>query len=404
VLFERNADDADTIAVADILRLETVGGALMLIAAVIALLWANLDRAGYEQVLHLPLGPLDLEHWTADGLLAIFFFVAGLELKRELTVGALSKPAEALVPIVAALCGMVVPAAIFAGINLAAPGGRPEGWAIPMATDIAFALAILGLVGSRLPTSLRAFLLTLAIVDDLGSITVIAIFFSHGFSLAWFLGALVCAAIWALLQWRRIQGWYLYLPLGVLCWWCMYSSGIHATVAGVLLGLLTSSANRTGPSTVDRWEHLWRPLSAGFAVPVFALFAAGVPVSLHALGVTMTNPIGIGVVAGLVAGKVIGVLGGSWLTARLTRAELAGDLRWSEIASVSILAGVGFTVALLIGDLAFEGDPEAQEIAKTGVLIGSVLAAVLASISLRRRTAARARPVPSDGVPDDPRV
>jgi NhaA family Na+:H+ antiporter len=260
-----------------------------------------------------------------------------------------------------------------------------------MATDIAFALAILGLVGSKLPTALRAFLLTLAIVDDLGSITVIAIFFSHGFSLLWFVGALACAGLWALLQWRRISGWYLYVPLGLLCWWCMYSSGIHATVAGVLLGLLTSSSMAKGPSFVDRWEHSWRPISAGFAVPVFALLAAGVPVSLDRLGVVFTDPVGLGVVIGLIVGKVLGILGGSWLTARLTRAELAGDLRWSEIASLSLLAGVGFTVALLIGDLAFEGDPATQEVAKTAVLVGSVIAAVLAAISLRRRTRARLR-------------
>lgn len=389
VLFGRNANDADTVAITDILRQETVGGALMLAAAVVALLWANLGPESYARVLHLPLGPLDLEHWTADGLLAIFFFVAGLELKRELTVGALSKPTEALVPIVAALCGMAVPAAVYVTVNLALPEGRPGGWAIPMATDIAFALAILGLVGSKLPTSLRAFLLTLAIVDDLGSIIVIAVFFSHGFSLPWFAGALACCGLWAMLQWRRVGGWYLYLPLGLVCWWCMYASGIHATVAGVLLGLLTSSSAAKGPSPVDRWEHRWRPVSAGFAVPVFALFAAGVPVSLDKLGTAITHPVGIGIVAGLVLGKLVGVLGGSWLTARLTRAELAGDLRWSEIASVSLLAGVGFTVALLIGDLAFEGEQALQETAKTAVLIGSLLAALLAVVSLRRRTRSR---------------
>lgn len=392
VLFGRDANDADTIAVADVLRQETVGGVLMLAAAVVALLWANLGHASYAAVRQLPIGPLDLEHWTADGLLAIFFFVAGLELKRELTVGALSKPAAALVPIVAAVCGMAVPAAIFVTVNVILPGGRPEGWAIPMATDIAFALAILGVVGSRLPTALRAFLLTLAIVDDLGSITVIAIFFSHGFSPGWFLGALGCAGLWAALQWRRVSGWYLYLPLGVACWWCLYASGIHATVAGVALGLLTTSRlPGGGPSPVERWEHLWRPISAGFAVPVFALFAAGVTVSWDRLGAVFTDPVGLGVVLGLVLGKIVGVLGGSYLTARLTGAELAGDLRWSEIASVSILAGVGFTVALLIGDLSFAGDPARQEVAKTAVLVGSLLAATLAAVSLRRRSRSRLR-------------
>ncbi len=390
VLFGRNASDADTIAITDVLRQETVGGALMLAAAVVAVSWANVSPVSYAAVLHLPLGPLDLEHWVADGLLAIFFFVAGLELKRELTVGALSRPAQALVPIAAALCGMAVPAAIFVLVNLTLAGGRPQGWAIPMATDIAFALAILGLVGSRLPTGLRAFLLTLAIVDDLGSIAVIAIFFAHGLSALWLLAALGCAGLWLLLQWRRIRGWYLYLPLGILCWTCMYASGVHATVAGVVLGLLTSSNVSRGPSVVDVWEHRWRPISAGVAVPVFALVAAGVPVSIDKLSAAMTSPVGIGVVLGLVGGKFLGVFGGAWLTARLTRAELAAELRWSEIASVALLAGVGFTVALLIGDLAFADDPALQEVAKTGVLVGSVIAAILASISLRRRTRSRA--------------
>ena len=390
-LFGRNASDADTIAIADILRQETVGGALMLGAAVVAVLWANVSPSSYAAALHLPLGPLDLEHWVADGLLAIFFFVAGLELKRELTVGALSKPAQALVPIVAALCGMAIPAVIFAIVNLSLTAGQPQGWAIPMATDIAFALAILGLVGSRLPTALRAFLLTLAIVDDLGSIAVIAIFFAHGLSALWLLAALGCAGLWLLLQWRRFRGWYVYLPLGILCWSCMYASGVHATVAGVLLGLLTSSNASRGPSVVDIWEHRWRPISAGVAVPVFALVAAGVPVSAAKLSAALTSPVGIGVVLGLIVGKFLGVFGGAWLTARLTRAELAAELRWSEIASVSLLAGVGFTVALLISDLAFAGEPALQEVAKTGVLIGSVIAAVLASISLRRRTRSRLR-------------
>ncbi len=390
VLFGRNASDADTIAITDVLRQETVGGALMLAAAVVAVSWANVSPVSYAAVLHLPLGPLDLEHWVADGLLAIFFFVAGLELKRELTVGALSRPAQALVPIAAALCGMAVPAAIFVLVNLTLAGGRPQGWAIPMATDIAFALAILGLVGSRLPTGLRAFLLTLAIVDDLGSIAVIAIFFAHGLSALWLLAALGCAGLWLLLQWRRIRGWYLYLPLGILCWTCMYASGVHATVAGVVLGLLTSSNVSRGPSVVDVWEHRWRPISAGVAVPVFALVAAGVPVSIDKLSAALTSPVGIGVVLGLVGGKFLGVFGGAWLTARLTRAELAAELRWSEIASVALLAGVGFTVALLIGDLAFADDPALQEVAKTGVLVGSVIAAILASISLRRRTRSRA--------------
>jgi len=208
VLFGRTSD-RDATTVADIFRQETVGGTLMLIAAVAAMLWANLAPGAYAVVRDLHLGPLSLEHWAADGLLTMFFFVAGLELKRELTVGSLSRPAEALVPIIAAACGMVVPAGVYLVINLAATDGQPRGWAIPMATDIAFALAILAVVAPSLPGSLRAFLLTLAIVDDLGAILVIAVVFTAQIELAWLAGALGCAVAWWLLQRQHVRGWYL---------------------------------------------------------------------------------------------------------------------------------------------------------------------------------------------------
>jgi NhaA family Na+:H+ antiporter len=392
VLFEKTTDrDATTIA--DILRQETVGGALMLAAAVIAMIWANLSEVSYETLRHLQIGPLDAEHWAADGLLTIFFFVAGLELKRELTVGSLSRPAEALVPIVAALCGMLVPALVYLVINFSVEGGQPRGWAIPMATDIAFALAILAVVARSLPSSLRAFLLTLAIVDDLGAILVIALVFSGDLAFGWLAAAAACAAVWWLLQRRQISGWYLYIPLGLVCWWCMHESGVHATIAGVALGLLTRS-DTDPPTPVEEWEHRWRPISAGIAVPIFALLSAGVAVSAVTLFPLVTAPLALGVIAGLIVGKTVGVLGGAYLTARFTRAELAADLRWSEIFSVALLGGVGFTVALLISDLAFADQPELQDQGKAAVLIGSLLAALLAAVSLRRRTASRAR----DGV------
>ena len=389
VLFEKTTDrDATTIA--DILRQETVGGALMLAAAVIAMIWANLGEVSYEALRHLQIGPLDAEHWAADGLLTIFFFVAGLELKRELTVGSLSRPAEALVPIAAALCGMLVPALVYLVINFSIEGGQPRGWAIPMATDIAFALAILAVVARSLPSSLRAFLLTLAIVDDLGAILVIALAFSGALAFSWLAAAAACAAVWWLLQRRQIAGWYLYIPLGPVCWWCMHESGVHATIAGVALGLLTRS-DTDPPTPVEEWEHRWRPISAGIAVPIFALLSAGVAVSAVTLFPLVTAPLALGVIAGLIIGKTVGVLGGAYLTARFTRAELAADLRWSEIFSVALLGGVGFTVALLISDLAFADQPELQDQGKAAVLIGSLLAGLLAAVSLRRRTASRAR-------------
>jgi NhaA family Na+:H+ antiporter len=387
VLFGHDSD-ADTVTVADVLRRETVGGVLMLAAAAVALLWANLAPGAYETVLHVRLGPLDLEHWSADGLLAIFFFVAGLELKRELTVGTLARPAQALVPVVAAVCGMAVPALVCLAINLG-PHGQPTAWAVPMATDIAFALAILAVVAPGLPAGLRAFLLTLAIVDDLGSILVIATVFTERVAFGWLAGAALVAVLWWLLQRRRVRGWYLYVPLGLVCWWCVHESGVHATIAGVALGLLTRGSTTDPRAPLNAWEHRWRPVSAGVAVPLFALFAAGVALTPAALTALVTTPLGLGIGLGLVVGKTVGVFGGAYLTARFTRAELTPGLRWTEVFSVSVLAGVGFTVALLIADLAFPDAPALAEEAKAAVLAGSLVAALLAAVSLRRRTAAR---------------
>ena len=239
-----------------------------------------------------------------------------------------------------------------------------------------------------LPAGLRAFLLTLAIVDDLGAIVVIAVAFTAKVSLVWLLAAAAVMAVWWLLQRRRIRGWYTYLPLALLCWWCTHESGVHATIAGVVLGLLTRSSGTAGP--LDHWEHQWRPVSAGFAVPVFALLAAGVALTPRTLAELVSAPLAIGVVAGLVVGKCLGIFGGAYLTARFTRAELAPDLRWSEVFSVALLSGVGFTVALLIADLAFPDRADLQEQGKAAVLIASLLAALLAAVSLRRRTAGRA--------------
>ncbi|MDN5724436.1 MAG: Na+/H+ antiporter NhaA [Propionibacteriales bacterium] len=384
-------DNQDTLAIADVLRSETVGGVLMLVAAITALLWANLGTVSYEAVRGIELGPMSLEHWASDGLLTIFFFVAGLELKREFVAGSLARPRQALVPIAAALCGMGVPALIYLVINVATPGGLAQGWAIPMATDIAFALAVLAVAAPKLPASLRAFLLTLAIVDDLGAILVIAVVFTASVNWISLAIAAVCALIWGLLQWKRIDKWWLHLPLFVACWWFMYDSGVHATIAGVLLGLLTRTSAHEGNDPVDRWEHFWRPVSAGFAVPVFALFAAGVTVSPSALLEVFTQPAPLGIILGLVIGKVIGVTGGAWLTAKITGAELHGGLTWREVMSVGVLAGIGFTVALLVADLAFAGDPVEADRAKAAVLVASLIAACVAMISLRFRTRARAR-------------
>ncbi|MEL4503629.1 Na+/H+ antiporter NhaA [Luteococcus sp. H138] len=381
--------DADRRHLADILRSETTGGLLMLAATALALLVANLAPSFYEHLSHTQLGPLDLHHWAADGLLTIFFFVAGLELKRELVEGSLSRPADALLPILAALGGMVVPALIYVGINLAG-GGQLNGWAIPMATDIAFALAVLAIVGSSLPSGLRAFLLTLAIVDDLGAILVIAVFFASGISVLPLLGALACVAAFALAQQRRFHGIWLYLLLGVGAWWLMLQSGVHATIAGVALGLVTRTDEYEEHDPVDRWKHAVEPWSAGLVVPIFAFFAAGVPVNAEMMRSLVSQPEALGVVLGLVLGKFVGVYAVARLTARFTSAELAPGIRWADVAGMAVLTGIGFTVSLLIADLAFPDDIAAAQSAKAAVLVASLLAGVVGGLMLRRRSKSHA--------------
>ncbi|MFC9687457.1 Na+/H+ antiporter NhaA [Kribbella sp. NPDC056951] len=378
--------------VADTLRAETTGGMLLLSAAVVALIWANSPwQDAYHHVRDLQLGPLTVESWASDGALTLFFYLAGVELKRELVVGSLSKVSEAVVPVVAAISGMVLPAIIYLAVNL--KDGRPEGWAVPTATDIAFALAVLAIVGSSLPSALRAFLLTLAVVDDFGAILVIAVFFSHGFRLLPLLAAAALIVVWYILQRYRIRTAFLYVPIAVATWWFMHESGIHATIAGVALGFVTRVVADPGEehAPAERIEHRLRPWSAGVAVPVFALFAAGVTLSGDAIRQLVTDPVAIGIAAGLLFGKAIGVFGGSWLTARFTRAELNNDLEWRDVAAVSVLAGIGFTVALLIAQLAFAGDVAQVERAKAAVLIASVLAALAASVLLVRRNRRYAR-------------
>jgi NhaA family Na+:H+ antiporter len=329
---------------------------------------------------------LTLQTWAADGLLAIFFFVAGLELKRELVVGQLRQLSEAVLPVVAALCGMVVPALVYLAVAWQDPSAL-RGWAVPVATDIAFALAVLAVIGSALPTALRAFLLTLAVVDDLGAIMVIAVAYTSSINLWALAVAFSGAGVWAWLQHRRVHSGWLLIPLAVLVWAFMHESGVHATIAGVALGLLTRV--RPDPdephSPAERLEHQVRPLSAGVAVPLFALLSAGVPLDPGSIGDSFQDTAAVAVVAGLVLGKFAGVLGGTWLTARLTRAELSPDLGWPDIAAVALLAGIGFTVSLLIGDLAFADDADRAGYVKTGVLLGSVASALLAVVLLRVR-------------------
>ncbi|WP_377640161.1 Na+/H+ antiporter NhaA [Oryzobacter terrae] len=412
--------------VANALRTETIGGAVLLVAALAALVLANSPwRDAYSGLRDTAVGiewghlRLTVGHWAADGLLAIFFLVAGLELKREFLVGELRTPARAAVPVLAAVGGVVTPALVFVGV-VAALGGEGDayrGWAIPTATDIAFALAVLAVIGSHLPSALRAFLLTLAVVDDLIAITIIAVFYTADLEVVPLLLALLPLAAFAALTQRRITHWWLLVPLGLATWGLVHASGVHATVAGVLLGLCVpvrprasvpaASTLAADTDVAHRFEHRLRPLSAGVAVPVFAFFASGVTVVGGGLAAAASDPVAVAVVTALVVGKLVGVLGATWLVARFTRASLDDGLAWADVVGLALLTGVGFTVSLLVGELAYGTGGARDDHVKLAVLVGSLTAAALATVVLRSRDRVHAgiaelesRDEDADGVPD----
>ncbi|MHA7281083.1 Na+/H+ antiporter NhaA [Arthrobacter sp. MDT2-2] len=419
--------------ITEILRKETVGGILLLIASAIAIAWANSPFAdsyfavrdfefGYEPW-HLK---LSVGAWASDGLLAVFFFLTGLELKREFVAGDLRRISRAIVPVAAAFGGVVVPALIYAAVNLTSPDTL-RGWAIPTATDIAFALAVLAVISSHLPGALRIFLLTLAVVDDLIAIAIIAFFYSEDVRPIFLLAMLLPLGLFALLAHRKPRffgttrrgPWLILLPLGIITWALMHASGVHATVAGVLLGFCVPVLRRTPPGMpaaprpgqpglAEVLEHRFRPLSTGFAVPVFAFFSAGVAIGGPAGFVSaLTDPVLIGIVAGLVLGKPLGILATTFLVTKTTRAHLDPDLSWWDLLGVGILAGVGFTVSLLVNDLSFGTGTEHDDHAKVAILTASLTAALLSSIVLRSRNRHYRRieeeekiDADADGIPD----
>ena len=420
---------AEALRIGEILRKETVGGALLVAAAVLALIWANSPasdsyfalrdfKVGYEPW-HLQ---LSLGAWAADGLLAIFFFLVGLELKREFVAGDLRQISKSIVPVAAAVGGVAVPAVIYAVVNLSSPDTL-RGWAIPTATDIAFAVAVLAIIGSHLPSALRIFLLTLAVVDDLIAITIIAFFYSSDIQVAPLLLALIPLAIYTFLaqKYRRFFGrhaaaaWLILLPLGAVTWALVHASGIHATVAGVLLGFAipvirsqASGGPEAGPGLAEIFEHRFRPISAGVAVPVFAFFSAGVAVGgWEGLGSALADPVALGIILGLVLGKPIGIMGTTWILTKATRASLDSSFKWIDVFGVALLAGIGFTVSLLVAELSFGHGSLHDDHAKVGILAASLIAALLATAVLRTRNrqyriAEELEQVDSDhdGVPD----
>jgi Na+:H+ antiporter, NhaA family len=408
---------------------EVSGGVLLLVAALVALVWANSPFAGgYERLwrteLTLQVGPWtmaeDLRHWVNDGLMTLFFFVVGLEIKRELTVGELRDPRAAALPVLAAVGGMLIPAALFLAVN--PPGEASRGWGIPMATDIAFALGVIALVNRSVPSSLRLFLLAVAIVDDIGAIAVIALFYSVGIDLAALAAALGLLGAILVLRRAGVHRMPMYVMFGIATWFAMFESGLHPTIAGVALGLLTPAsplhrpaqvsqeARRVADETDDdpsppdadahhwlylarlsretlsplgRLEHILHPWTSYVIVPLFALANAGVGLSLDDLRLSVGSSVWIGVVLGLVLGKTAGVVLGSFLSVRLGVASLPSGVTWSHVLGAAVLAGIGFTVSLFITNLAFT-DPELIAAAKVGILTASLLAGVAGVAILRR--------------------
>ena len=403
------------------LRIEAAGGIVMLLAAAVALVWANSpwDHSYhdlFETHVRVTFGSIveidePLEAWINDALMVVFFFVVGLEIKRELVVGELREPAAALLPALAALGGMVVPAVFYTAFNLGGEGSA--GWGIPMATDIAFAVGVLSLMGNRVSGSLKVFLLTLAIVDDIGAIVVIAVFYTDDLSSAWLLTAAVTLVV--LIMMRASRVWYspAYLVVGVFMWFAVYESGVHATIAGVILGILAparpllnpkavggdvveriSNGAPTAPSArrasfevrehvsvADRLADLLHPWTSFIVVPIFALANAGVSLSADSIAASLRSPVTIGIVAGLVLGKLIGVSVFSWLAVRSGVCVLPRGATWTKMLGIGGVAGIGFTVSLFITNLAFT-EHDIIDQAKIGIIIASTIAAVVGSAIL----------------------
>jgi Na+/H+ antiporter NhaA len=412
---------APTRALREFLAAETAGGAFLVAAAVVALVWANSPWQGaYETLWTTEAGvhvggwslELDLRHWVNDGLMAVFFLVVGLEVKRELLLGELRDRRRAALPVFGAVGGMAVPALVYLALNPSGP--ESHGWGIPMATDIAFAVAVLALIAPSIPSTVRLFLLTLAFVDDIGAVIVIAIFYSSSLDGRWLLAAVLLVLVIVMLQRVGLVATPLFALLGVALWLAVNASGVHATIAGVAMGLLapatpsldreivrsrtdelldvfspesarqTSRLARLSVSQLEWLEHQLHGWSSLAIVPLFALANAGVVLSAEGLRDARTSTVTIGVVVGLVVGKTVGIAAASWAAVRIGWADLPGEVTWRQLVGAAALGGIGFTVSLFIIALAFD-DPTLLDQAKIGVLAASVLATLLAAVLIGRR-------------------
>lgn len=373
------------------LKLEASGGIILIIAALIAMVMANSPlQAAYDGFLHLPVviqfGALDLSnslaHWINDGLMAIFFLVIGLEVKKELIEGSLAGRDKAMFPVVAAVGGMIVPALVYLIFNFNDEVTR-TGWAIPAATDIAFALGVMALLGSRVPTSLKAFLMALAIIDDLGAIIIIALFYTKELSMVALAGATLTIGAMVVMSWRGVGNKLAYMVVGAVLWVFMLKSGVHATLAGVITGFFIPLNGKEGSKPLDSLIHQLHPWVTFFILPVFAFANAGVALA----GVTLNSLAGIlplGIMLGLLIGKPLGIYSFCWLALKAGLVKMPESIRLNHIFSVSVLCGIGFTMSIFISSLAFEGlGDEYMVYSRLGILIGSTAAAVLGYFLLK---------------------
>lgn len=373
----------------EFVSVETLGGLALLAGTIAALVWANVASASYADLwqtdLTIGVGDVsiteDLRHWINDGLMTVFFFVVGLEIKRELLEGDLRDPRTAALPALAALGGMVVPAALFFALNPSAP--QSDGWGIPVATDIAFAVGVLSLLGSRVPKGLKLFLLTLAIADDVGAILIIAVFYSTGLSGPWLGGAVAMLLVFFLLQRIGIRHPLAYVLPALVLWVCTLESGVHATIAGVVLALLAPNQQWRGQPVIGRLEYLLHPYTSFAIVPLFALANAGVALGRDVIGDAFTSRVGLGIIVGLVLGKTLGVSAATAAAVKFRLGRLPPGVRARQVLGAAALAGIGFTVSLFIADLSFGG--ELLREAKVGILVASLISGSLGVLILFRR-------------------
>jgi NhaA family Na+:H+ antiporter len=377
---------------------EMGGGVLLFLAAVLAMIVANSSLAGaYDALLHsnfsLSLDDLTLSkplhHWINDGLMVIFFLLVGMEIKRELMQGHLAGKGQALLPVIAAIGGVVLPAAIYTAFNLDNPQTQ-HGWAIASATDIAFAVGILALFGRRLPLALKVFLTAVAVIDDLMAILIIAFFYSGGLDTDNLLLALTAAAVLLAMNLANVRQLSFYLFIGVLMWLAVLESGVHATIAGVVLGLMIplKFKNKDGESPLEECEHNLAPFVTYIVLPLFAFANSGIPLAGMSLSV-LSEPLPLGLIAGLFFGKQLGIFGAAWLTIKSGLAKLPAGANWRTLYGVCIIGGIGFTMSLFIGTLAFN-DPALQIETRVGVLTGSLLSGLFGYAFLRAALSKRA--------------